>query len=213
MARETASGKYYYRNTTPITAAPYTISAWAYTTSSNTNQDVFVINRAGDGNNSLGLTLKGGLPGTPLDFFSAGSGDAQHAYTTNAFTTNAWNHCCGVVASSTSRFSYLNGYTANRGSSSASSTPQLLDRVSIGLWFGNSAAGFLIGGICECALWNVALNESEVVSLSKGISANKIRPQSLVFYFPGIREVIDLKDSSAITSVGTPGVIAHPRIY
>jgi hypothetical protein len=212
MARETASGKYYYRNTTPITAAPYTISAWAYTTSATTNQNAFVINRAGDGGNSLGLTLKGGSGG-PLDFFSAQSGSTSTAFTSNAFTVNAWNHCCGVASSSTNRTSYLNGNTASKGTSTTSSVPASLDRVTIGVFFGSGTGDPLIGGVCECALWNVALNESEVVSLSKGISADKIRPQSLVFYFPGIREVIDRKDSSAITSVGAPGVIAHPRIY
>ena len=213
MARETASGKYYYRNATPITAAQYTIAAWAYTTSATANQNVFTICRAGRNTDFIGLTLNGAIAGDFMDFYSDQTGTVRSCITANSYTANAWNHCCGVAASSTDRKSYLNGDTANKGTSTLSSVPSLIDRVAIGTWFGSVADSQLFGGICECALWNAALTEPEVVALSKGVAANRIRPQSLRFYFPGVRNVVDLRDASAIISVGSPGVIAHPRLY
>jgi hypothetical protein len=212
MALETTTGKYYYRNESPVTAPALTMSAWAYTTSSTANQNAFVLNSQSAGS-AFGLSLEGAVIGDPLNFYCFNT-TVRSAQTANAFTANAWNHCCGVAASTTDRKSYLNGNTANRGTSTASEVPSAINRVSIGTYFGSTTVDSpLLGGVAECAIWNVALNEDEIVALSKGMSANRIRPQSLVFYLPGIRNVIDLKKETAITSVGSPGVIAHPRIY
>ena len=215
MARETnpVGPKYYYRDSTPVTAAPYTLSCWFYSTSRSSNQNAFCINRQSSSTDSVGLSL-GPSPGpAALNFFSASGGVGVDAITSNSYSLNAWQHVCGVATSSTDRKSYLNGDTANKGTSTTSSVPSSLNRVSLGLWFGSGAFDQVVGGIAECAIWSVALTEPEVVSLSKGISANRVRPQSLVFYFPGIRNVVDLKNAAAITSIGSPGVIAHPRIY
>jgi hypothetical protein len=215
MARETAQSpsRYYYRNASPITAAPYTIASWAYSTNRSISQNVFCINRQGQNNDSLGLVLVASPNPAVVDFFSVSGGVGRTAKTVNTYSLNTWQHVCGVAASATDRKVYLNGDTSNKGTSTDSSVPNSLNRVTLGAWFGSAVGDRVVGGIAECALWNVALTEGEVVSLSTGMAASRIRPQSLVFYFPGIREVIDLKNSSAITSVGTPGVIAHPRIY
>lgn len=213
MARETGTGKYYYRNSSPVTAAPYTISAWAYPTSSTANQNIFAINRQGTNSDYAGLALNGAAAGDPLNFYSGQSGTALSANTANTYNVNSWNHCCGVASSSTDRKSYLNGDTANRGSSTGSSVPSTLNRVTLGAFLGSSVGEPLFGGVAECALWSVALTEAEVVSLSKGVSPLKVRPQSLVFYAPLWRDVVDLKNSAAFTIVGTPVATAHPRIY
>ena len=215
MARETnpVGPKYYYRDSTPVTAAPYTLSVWFYSTSRSLNQNALCINRQGSAADSVGLGLSPSPGAANINFFSAAGGVGANALSGNTYSLNAWQHGCGVAASTTDRKSYLNGDTANKGTSTASSVPSSLNRVSIGLWFGSGPFDQVNGGIAECAIWNVALTEPEVVSLSKGIAANRVRPQSLVFYFPGIRNVVDLKNAAAITSMGSPGVIAHPRIY
>lgn len=215
MARETnvSPQRYYYRDSTPVTAAPYTLAIWFYSTSRSLNQNALCINRQGSSTDSVGLAL-GPSPGpATLNFFSASGGVGVNAITSNSYSLNAWQHVCGVATSSTDRKSYLNGDTANKGTSTTSSVPSSLNRVSLGLWFGSGAFDQVVGGIAEAAIWDVALTEPEVVSLSKGMAASRIRPQNLQFYFPGVRNVVDLKNAAAITSVGSPGVIAHPRIY
>ena len=216
MARETSrtGPKYYYRNATPVTAAPYTLSVWFYSTNRSTNQNLFCLNRQGAATDSAGLGLVPSPSSATLNFFStAGGVNAASAASSNTYSLDSWQHACGVAASATDRKSYLNGDTANKGTSTTNSAPSSLNRVSIGVWFGQAPFDQLNGGLAECAIWDVALTEPEVVSLSKGMSASRIRPQNLKFYFPGIRNVVDLKDAAAMISVGTPGVIAHPRIY
>lgn len=215
MARETSQSpqRYYYRDSTPVTAAPYTLATWFYSTDRSSNQNAFCINQQGAFQNSVGLSLAPSPSSAVLNFFSAAGGVGVDAITSNTYSLNTWQHVCGVAASATDRKSYLNGDTANKGTSTTSSIPSSLNRVSIGLWFGSGAFDMVKGGIAECAIWDVALTEPEVVSLSKGMSASRVRPQNLKFYFPGIRNVVDLKNAAAITSVGSPGVIAHPRIY
>lgn len=211
MGRETTTGKYYFRNTAPVTAPPFTMSAWGYSTSLTAGQNVLVLNSQSTGA-AFGLSLEGNVAGDPLNFYAFQT-TVRNAQTSNSFNSNAWNHCCGVATSTTDRKSYLNGNTASSGSSTASEVPTNINRTSIGTYYGTIVDSPLLGGVAECAIWNAALTQAEVVALSKGMSAKLVRPQSLVFYFPGIRAVVDLKNAAAITSIGSPGVIAHPGIY
>ena len=67
--------------------------------------------------------------------------------------------------------------------------------------------------IAECGIWNAALTAAEIASLAKGMTPDKIRPQSLVFYAPLVRNLQDVKGGLAITNNNAATVAAHPRIY
>jgi hypothetical protein len=69
------------------------------------------------------------------------------------------------------------------------------------------------GKIAEVGIWNAALTAAEVASLAKGMTCDKVRPQSLVFYAPLVRELIDQKAARAITNNNAATVADHPRIY
>jgi hypothetical protein len=46
-----------------------------------------------------------------------------------------------------------------------------------------------------------------------GMTCDKIRPQSLVFYAPLVRDLIDVKGGLTITNNNTATVANHPRVY
>jgi len=68
------------------------------------------------------------------------------------------------------------------------------------------------GDFAEIGMWQATLTAEEVASLAKGMTCDKIRPQSLVFYAPLVRELIDAKGGMTLTNNNTT-VADHPRIY
>lgn len=68
------------------------------------------------------------------------------------------------------------------------------------------------GTISEAAAWNAALTMAEISALSKGFTADQIRPQSLVFYAPLIRNLQDVRGGRTITNNNGATVAVHPRI-
>ena len=72
---------------------------------------------------------------------------------------------------------------------------------------------YLNGRIGEVGIWSAALNADEVKALSRGMTCDKVRPQSLVFYAPLVRNLQDLKGGLTITNNNTATVAAHPRVY
>ena len=69
------------------------------------------------------------------------------------------------------------------------------------------------GRIAEVGIWNAALTQPEIASLANGMTCDKVRPQSLVFYAPLIRTLQDLKGGLTITNNNTATVADHPRVY
>ena len=67
--------------------------------------------------------------------------------------------------------------------------------------------------MAEVGIWNVALTAEEIASLADGFTCDKVRPQSLVFYAPLVRDLIDHKGGLTITNNNTATVAAHPRVY
>ena len=69
------------------------------------------------------------------------------------------------------------------------------------------------GCLAEVGIWNAALTAAEIASLAKGMTCDKVRPQSLVFYAPLVRDLIDTKGGLTITNNNTATVATHPRVY
>jgi hypothetical protein len=65
----------------------------------------------------------------------------------------------------------------------------------------------------EVGIWNAALTAAEVAALAKGMTCDKIRPQSLVFYAPLVRDLVDQKGGLTITNNNGATVANHPRVY
>jgi hypothetical protein len=69
------------------------------------------------------------------------------------------------------------------------------------------------GRYAEVGVWHAALTAAEIASLAKGMTCDKVRPQSLVFSAPLVRELIDQKGGLTITNNNGATVANHPRIY
>jgi len=69
------------------------------------------------------------------------------------------------------------------------------------------------GLIAEVGIWNAALTADEIASLAAGMTCDKVRPQSLVFYAPLVRDLVDVKGGLTITNNNTATVANHPRVY
>lgn len=67
------------------------------------------------------------------------------------------------------------------------------------------------GDLAQVAIYDAALSENELKALSNGFSPRTIRPQSLRFFAPLVRELIDYKGAT-LTNTGTT-VSVHPKAY
>jgi hypothetical protein len=133
--------------------------------------------------------------------------------TTTSATAGTWNHAAGVYASTTSKTAYLNAVgntdTATQGASIISA-PAVL----VGARRANGLLGvYYTGLIAEVGIWDVALTPEEIASLAKGMTCDKVRPQSLVFYAPLVRDLQDVRGGLTITNNNTATVANHPRVY
>lgn len=102
------------------------------------------------------------------------------AIATSQVNDNQWNHCCGVEASSTSRFVWLNGVKSPENTINRS--PLLSNETSIGnrKWVGSESPA--LGRIAHFAVWNIALSDSDVAALAVGALPTEVRPDALVVY-------------------------------
>jgi hypothetical protein len=127
--------------------------------------------------------------------------------------TNQWDHGCAVFASDSSRQVFLNATGSTVQTNTVSVTGENVTSI------GSRPAGagifgqFFSGLIADVGIWNVALTAAEIASLAKGMACDKVRPQSLVFYAPLARDLIDVRGGRAITNNNTATVASHPRIY
>lgn len=70
----------------------------------------------------------------------------------------------------------------------------------------------LNGDMAQIAIYDAALSAGELKSLSNGFSPKNVRPQSLKFFAPLVRELIEYKGGVALTNTGTT-VSVHPKVY
>ena len=188
-----------------ISVYPVTFSAWAYAT-----------------NDTVAMTIMSWMQAATTQGFRtlfAGQAVADPirgnllttvnyiAQTTSGFTINTWHHVCFVCSSSTSRTIYRDG--GSSGTNTTDATPTSLTRVFIGT---NTAEGF-DGYISDIAIWSAALNIDEINSLVKGFSAKRIRPQSLEYYAPLVRNLYEYNSNTTLTNNNAATVTTHNRIY
>ena len=203
-----------YLNTasTPVTQAPLTLAAWFYPDNATATFALMSVTDNAEANSSrFGITVNGAVAGDPIQGFAQTNAATGLANSTSGFSANAWNHACATFSSATSRAIFLNG--GNSATDATLVTPTV-DRIRIGARFSLGSAGLFFDGlIAEVGIWNAALSAAEIASLAKGMTCDKIRPQSLVFYAPLVRDLIDVKGGRAITNNNAATVATHPRVY
>lgn len=193
----------------PETGLPLTIAAWLYPTTTVINWSAATLSTASDGSAAwLGLA---GSTGQIRAGIRTGGGAFGIAISSASATANTWNHACAVFTSNTSRAAFLDG--ANKGTNTTNRALSTLDRTTIGArGTSTGETEFFPGLIAEVGIWEIALADEDVARLALGFSPRLIRPQSLVFYAPLIRDIQDIRGGLTLTTTGTT-VADHPRIY
>jgi hypothetical protein len=202
----------YISGNAPVTALPMTFACWANSNAGTSAQTMINISRDPDGStHRLNLNLQGTVAGTPIRGVQIGTEGTFNA-NAGAFGANVWQHSCCVFASSNSRTAYRNGVPGTTNTSTVNTS--LLSLLYVGaVRLAASPGNYMSGNLMEVGIWNAALTTAEVLSLARGISCHFIRPQSLVFYAPLIRELQDLRNNLTLTNNNTATVVPHQRIY
>jgi hypothetical protein len=204
----TASSQYLRVPSAVVTTTPLTMACWFNPNNTTSNLALVCINGEIGAADRYGLFALGGVAGDPLRADTNGNFSAQ---TTVGFQASTWQHAAGVWPDTNSRTVYLNG--GNSVTHTGLATPASLAATAIGARFSGSYGLFMAGLIAEVGIWNAALTAAEIASLAKGMTCDKVRPQSLVFYAPLVRDLIDAKGGLTITNNNTATVANHPRVY
>jgi hypothetical protein len=209
MAYSFARTSSQYLNTvsTPVTTYPTTFAAFYKTSNTTANQTLvsiatlgatnFFLNAEGNGNDKINAYSNSNVP-------------SNGASTSITYPTSTWFSGAAVFSAANSRAVYLDGGSSGTNTTNTASTG--LTRIGIGALIVGGIVDYADGDIAEVAIWNVVLTDGEIASLGKGFKASRIRPQSLVFYAPLIRDLQDTKGALAITNNNTATVAVHPRV-
>jgi len=199
------------RGSFSVNATPTTISFWGNAAVNTLALGAFGISDS-TGNEAVRGFFAGNLAGDPISCASIDNGVGGTASNVGTFSVNTWHHGAVIFASTTSRTSYLDGVAGT--TNTVSSDPTGLTDILIGAIMVSSApANHFDGNLSEVAVWNVALTAAEIVSLAKGFSPKKIRPQSLKFYAPIVRNIADYIGNVSLANQNSATVTSHNRIY
>ena len=210
-----ASSQYLSTTSAPVTAAPLTLACWSRVASTSSVLPLLTLQDA-NAQSRIVLAVNGSTAPKRAAQISAvdssGNIGSHIGINETSYLANTWYHTCGVLQSLSNVSAYFNG-AVGTSISSATNAPTGIDQVLIGARFATSLGQFHDGAIAEVGVWNAALTAAEIASLAKGMTCDKVRPQSLVFYAPLIRDLIDQKGGLAITNNNGATVATHPRVY
>ncbi len=208
-----ANSEFLVSSAAPVTAAPLTFSGWFYHSNESTSQEFMYLGDRGTGTHFFAFSARssGALR------FTARAGPSQHATTSDTFVLNTWNHACGVARAADDRSVFLNG--GGEATNTTSSVPASINAFGVGARCTDSPSQFFDGRLAEFGVWNVALSDAEVVSLSRGVAPSMIRPNSLVLYtqlhqaagddYDAVGGLV-LTDNGTVTGADHPGRIFYP---
>lgn len=167
---------------TPVTAYPLTLAAWFNSSNITVNQHILeVYDTALISGHAIAAL--GAVAGDPVRARSFQNDLFAQASTTTGYSANTWHHAAGVFTSATDRAAFIDG--GSKGTNANNRTPTGLDSVGIGRSFsGGTPAQYFNGLVAEAAIWDVALTDSEILQLARGVSPMMVRPSNIVFYAP-----------------------------
>jgi hypothetical protein len=203
-----------------LSDVPFTLACWFNTQNATRNQCLLQVGDFATSQRCI-IFAGGNVAGDPARLQVQGSTATVTINTSTGWTTNTWNHACGTARLTGSfppqEFAvYLNagGKVTGTADVGAPSTPWSSTSIGVQQTGGVINAGTYFDGlIAEAGIWNVALTDDEITSLAKGMTCNLVRPQSLVFYAPLIRNLVDVKGGLTLTNNNTATVVDHTRVY
>jgi len=206
-----AAANYLSYDSPIISALPMSFSAWIYPVNWTYSNQILSI--ADNATNTQFFALFGSSSTGYISAYQRGNLAAAAAATTVSATASSWHHCLAVFATNTSRSIYLNGGNKVTDTTNTGTTTGL-DNTAISALLRNTPV-YNEGDsyLAEIAAWNVALTDAEAAILATGMSPLAVRPQSLVAYWPLIRDTDDdIVGGYSMTPYNTPTVAAHPRV-
>ena len=203
------TNQYLTVGSSPVAAVPITVACWYNGDTSPAAVFPFIVVWSSTDNDRLNL-VKGATGGDIVATYINDGVATVNSSANGAYSAATWKHACGVFASVTSRTVYSDGVAATENTSSVTGLSSF-NRITIGS--NHLVSSFHDGKLAEVGIWNVALTAAEIASLADGFTCDKIRPQSLVFYAPLVRDLQDVKGGLTITNNNTATVVAHPRVY
>jgi hypothetical protein len=158
---------------------------------------------------AFSLFFRGDVANDPVEAQSQDSGVSTGTADTSATSAAAgtWYGAIANFVSSTSRAAYFSGGAS--GTNTTSCTPTSMFKVRIGqrsgIWFN--------GSLADVSAWSVSLDAAERDAYFKGFPARRIRPQSLKFNLPMVRELILNPNGASVIADFSGGQVDHPRAY
>lgn len=210
MSRSFNGSSDYIESSAAVTGYSATISCWFFPDSVDAALALVSI---GDSSATSRFTLQTATSTPAVAALAQGpTGGSAAAFSTAAPSASIWQHAAGTFGSPTSRSAFING--GNKGTNTTSTTAVSgFNATTIGARYVAGARGLYMDGLlAEVGVWNIALSDVEIASLGRGFSPRLVRPQSLVFYAPLIRNVQDLRGGATLTATGTT-IAAHPRLF
>ena len=202
-----ASSQYLLTSSAPVTDTPLTMAAIGKPNANNVNYIPISLSASSDSHRrAVVYSSSANVNAQATGTFSGTS------TSTNSYSAGVYSSVAGVFASITSRTAYLSGVKGTENTTNNSSFTAA-NEISIGARRLTTFGVFMDGQIAEAAVWSVALTDAEVASLAKGFKPTRIRPQSLVFYAPLIRNLQDTRGGLSITNNNSATVANHPRVY
>jgi hypothetical protein len=202
MAYGTSSSNYftYTRN---YNVPAFTVSIWAYPNAVNVNQTMCGLWE------DAGLVYQWLLAINTTAKVVGAVNDGSFRVPTAAtnISASAWTHVA-LVYNSSNTLLYLNGVqdaSASGGSGLTSRT------AATGIGARQAGSEAFGGNLAEFATWTRALSAAEIASLADGFKPSRIPAPDI--YYPLVREKIDVRNKYTLTTVGSPTVQPHPRIY
>ena len=201
----------YLSASAPANGSPMTIAAWCNPRIVQSGVPVSVGVGSGSHRNQLQV-VNGGVGVLAVQLAAVGGLGTFTQPTTDTSASGKWLHGAAVFTSATSRTPYLNGAAGTTNTADVG-TQNTFNATTIGARWSTTLGLYFDGDIAEVGVWNVALTAAEIASLAKGFTCDRVRPQSLVFYAPLIRDLVDVRGGLAITNNNTATVANHPRVY
>jgi hypothetical protein len=197
-----------------VNGYPFTIFIRGASTSLTATQCLLsFIQNFGPSYTGTAIFFSGATGGDPVQFSKYGAATASSAA---GYGSGVWSSAIGRSRSNTDFDINLDGVTTTGPTTNVAAVAT--QDVNIGGRFTPSITNPFAGAGACAAVWSASLTDAECVSLHKGFSPQRIRPQSLTFYAPLLRELSMLRNSTtnppgSLTATNSPTVTAHPRTY
>lgn len=201
-------------NTAVVTAAGFTMGCWFKTTSTITDQVLIGIANKDQHADFFYLEARGTSSGDPLRFSTRqGSGDTTYFYTetTTGYTVNTWHMAVAVSHASNDRRVFID--SGSKGTDTGNTTPDNLNRTSLGRAGDASPGGYFDGLIAHPFFYNYAISDAEVAALFAVKHPLLFNPGALAAYWPLMANDKSLIGGYNLTAYNAPTFSEEPPTY